>query len=150
MYPTSLPWIPPNFSMSLSLRPRADPMIIIWSSTLRFSNKHRPRKSHALHTAFLPKRPIHHNKDGAVYLTGPKCGSQSRNRKRKPCNDKRAITRVTYHFGFWMHRLDLGRRTGVAEVWTLHSQEVGVHWHLSLHLRQKKATVRSLRRPSRP
>lgn len=47
---------------------------------------------------------------------------------------------VIYHFGFWMHWLDLGRSTGVAEIWTLHSQEVGVHWHLSLHLRERKAT----------
>lgn len=47
---------------------------------------------------------------------------------------------VIYHFGFWMHWLDLGRSTGVAEIWSLHSQEVGVHWHLSLHLRERKAT----------
>ena len=61
-------------------------------------------------------------------------------RKKKSWNNKRMIITVIYHFGFWMHWLDLGRSTGVAEIWTLHSQEVGVHWHLSLHLRERKVT----------
>lgn len=65
-------------------------------------------------------------------------GSRSRNQKKKACHNRRMIITVIYHFGFWMHWLDLGRSTGVAEIWTLHSQEVGVHWHLSLHLRERK------------
>lgn len=80
--------IPPNFFIPLSLRPRADPKLITWPSTSRFSNKHLPRKSQPLHTAF-PQRPLHHNKDGAVYLTWPKCRSQRRNQKKKSCHNKR-------------------------------------------------------------
>lgn len=91
-------------------------------------------------TAFPQKRPIHRNNDRAVYLTQLKFGSQSRNQKKKSQNNKRMIIIAIYHFGFWMHWLDLGRSTGVAEIWTLHSQEAGVHWHLSLHLRERKAT----------
>lgn len=61
-------------------------------------------------------------------------------RKKNSWNNTRMIITVIYHFGFRMHWLDLGRSTGVAEIWTLHSQEVGVHWHLSLHLRERKVT----------
>lgn len=115
-------------------------MLITWSSTSRFSNKHPPRKSQALHTTFAQKDLFTTTKTEPSTWLDLNVEARVGIKRKTSCNNKRVIIRVIYHFGFWMHRLDLGRSTGVAEIWTLHSQEVGVHWHLSLHLRQRKAT----------
>lgn len=127
--------------MSFLLRTHADSMLVPWSSTSRFGDKYPQRKNQTMHC--LPQKDLFTKTKMEPPTWLNRNGSPSRNQKKKSWNNTRTIITVIYHFGFWMHWLDLGRSTGVAEIWTLHSEEVGVHGHLSLHLRRKEKATES-------
>lgn len=137
-YTTLTPMDFPKFLSTLSLTPNAKPWLGKWLSDAGNLYQISGRPSQPLNR-LSREIPIHPNEERSALLTEGWKQTRTRRHNHEQCN-KRMTKALSYHFGFWMHWLDLGRSTGVAEVGPLHAHDAGVHRHLSLHLRERQVT----------